>query len=69
MKSQLIGKDPDAGKDWRQKEERVAEEVMLRQQHPLNGHDFEQTPGNSGGEGSPGCSPWGLRELDKPVTE
>ena len=28
--SQLIGKDPDAGKDWRQKEEGVAEDEMVR---------------------------------------
>ena len=30
MKSQLIEKDPDAGKDWRQKEKRVAEDEMMR---------------------------------------
>ena len=30
MKSQLIGKDPDAGKDWRQKEKGVAEDEMVR---------------------------------------
>ena len=29
-KEQLIGKDPDAGKDWRQKEKRVAEDEMAR---------------------------------------
>ena len=29
-KSQLVGKDPDAGKDWRQKEKRVAEDEMVR---------------------------------------
>ena len=37
MKSQLIGKDPDAGKDWKQKK-RVAEDEMVKQQHQLNGH-------------------------------
>ena len=30
VKSQLIGKDPDAGKDWRQQEKRVAEDEMVR---------------------------------------
>ena len=46
-KSRLIGKGPDAGKDWTQKEKRAAEDEMVRQHHPLNGHEFEQTPGNS----------------------
>ena len=70
VKSQLIGKDPDAGKNWRQKEKRVAEDEMIRYYLPFNGHDFEQTPGNSGGEKSlVCCSPWGLKELDKTATE
>ena len=30
VKSQLIGNDPDAGKDWRQKEKRVTEDEMVR---------------------------------------
>ena len=41
MKSQLIGKDPDPGKDSGQ-EKRVAEE-MVEWHHQLNGHEFEQT--------------------------
>ena len=44
VKSQLIGKDPDAGKDWRQ-EEGAVEDEMVRESHPLNGHEFEQTLG------------------------
>ena len=48
-KSWLIGKDPDAGKDWRQKEEGAKEDEMVRQHPWLNGHEFEQTPGDSGG--------------------
>ena len=47
-KSQLIGKDPDAGKDWRQKEKGAAEDEMVREHHRLNGQEFEQTPGDSG---------------------
>ena len=42
VKSQLIGKDPDAGKDWGQ-EKRVAEDKMGRWHQWLNGHDFEET--------------------------
>ena len=48
-KSWLIGKAdssfPDAGKDWRQKGEGVAEDEMVRWHHRFNGHEFEQTPG------------------------
>ena len=51
-KSQLTGKDPDAGKDWRQKEKRAAEDEMVRWHHWLNSHEFEQTPGDSEGKGS-----------------
>ena len=40
MKSHLIGKDPDAGKDGRPKEERVAEDEMGGWDHQLNGHEF-----------------------------
>ena len=41
VKSWLIRKDPDAGKDWRQKEKRVAEEETVRKHYRLNGHEFE----------------------------
>ena len=65
VKSWLTGKDPDAGKDWRQKEKRAAEDEMVRQHHWLNGHEFEQTPGDSEGQGALECfSPWGHKELD-----
>ena len=52
MKNQLTGKDPDAGKDWRLEEEGEIEGEMLEWHHRLNGHEFEQTPGNSEGQGS-----------------
>ena len=45
LKSRLIGKHPDAGENWRQKEKRVAEDQMVGWHHRLNGHEFEQTPG------------------------
>ena len=65
VKSCLIGKDPDAGKDWRQEEKGVTEDEMVRWHHWLNGHEFEQTPGDSKGQGSlVCCSPWGHKELD-----
>ena len=47
---QFIGKDPDAGKDGGQEENMVAEDEMVRWYHGLDGHEFEQTPGDSGGE-------------------
>ena len=48
-KSWLIGKDPDAGKDGRQEENGVIEDEMVGWHHWLNGHDFEQTPGDKEG--------------------
>ena len=66
VKNRFTGKDPDAGKDWRQKEEGVAEDEMIRWHHWLNGHEFEQTPGESGGQGSlVCCSPWGCKQSDR----
>ena len=40
-KNQLIGKDPDAGKDWRQEEKGITEDEMVAWHHQLNGHEFE----------------------------
>ena len=42
-KSRLVGKDPDAGKDWRQKEKGMTEDEMVGWHHLLNGHEFEET--------------------------
>ena len=41
VKSQLIGKDPDAGKDWRQEEKGTTEDEMAAWYHQLNGREFE----------------------------
>ena len=58
IKSQLTGKDPDAGKDWGQKKK----DEMVGWHHQLNGHEFEQTLGDGEGQGSLACcGPWGLR--------
>ena len=56
--SWLIGKDPDPGKDWKQKEKQEAEDEMVRGYHWLNGHEFGQTPGDSGQGSLACCSPW-----------
>ena len=55
LKIRLIGKDPDAGKDWRQEEKVVTEEKMVGWHHWHNGHEFEQTPGYSEGQGRLEC--------------
>ena len=65
VKNWLIGKDPDAGKDWRREEKGRTENGMVAWHHWLNGHEFEQTPGDSKGQVSlVCCSPWGNKELD-----
>ena len=61
--SQLIGKDPDAGKDWRQKEKWTTEE-MIGWHHWCNGHQLGQTLGDDEGQGRLACSPWGCEESD-----
>ena len=65
VKSQPIGKDPDAGKDWGQEEKGVIEDEMVGWHHWLSGHEFEQTLGDSEGQGSLArCSLWGGKESD-----
>ena len=66
VKSWLIGKEPDAGKDWGQEEKRATEDEMVRWHHWLNGHESEQTLGDSEGLGSLACySSWGPKESDR----
>ena len=65
VKNWLIGKDPDAGKDWRQKEKGKTEDEMVGWHHCLNGHEFKQAPGDGKGQGSlVCCSPGGRKESD-----
>ena len=45
VKNGLIGKDPDAGKDWRQEEKEMTEDEMVGCHHWLDGHEFESAPG------------------------
>ena len=64
-KSWLIGKDLDAGQDWGQEEKGAAEDEMVGRHRWLSGHEFEQTLGDSEGQGSlVCCSPWSCKELD-----
>ena len=65
VKTWLIGKDPDAGKDWRQEEKGTAEDEMVGWHHRLNGHEFEQAWGVGDGQGGLACcSPWDHKESD-----
>ena len=64
-KSGLIGKDLNAGKDWRQEEKGMTEDEMVGWHHRLNGHEFEQALGDSEGQESWACcSSWGRKESD-----
>ena len=64
-KSWLIWKDPDAGKDWRQKEKEMTEDGMAGWHHRLDGHEFEWTLGVGDGQGGQACcDSWGRKELD-----
>ena len=68
VKTWLIGKDPDAGKDWRREEKGMTEDEMVGWHHRLDEHEFEQAPGIGDGQGGLACcSPWGCKELE--VTE
>ena len=64
-KNWLIGKDTDAGKDWRQKGKETTEDEIVGWYHQLDGDEFEQPPGVGDGQGSLGCcNPWGRKESD-----
>ena len=64
-KSWLIGKDPDAGKDWGQEKKGATDDEMAAWHHRLSGHELELNLGDSKGQGSLACcSPWGCKELD-----
>ena len=60
VKNWLIGKGPDAGKDWRQEEKGTTEDEMVWWHHQVNRPEFEQALGVGDGQGSlVCCSPWG----------
>ena len=61
-KSRLTGKDSDAGRDWGQEEKGMTEDEMAGWHNQLDGHEFEQAPGDDKGQGSLACcSPWSHR--------
>ena len=64
MQSWLIGKDPDARKDWGQEEKGATEDEMVGWHHWLDGHESEQTLGDKEGQGSQKCyNSWGRKEM------
>ena len=65
VKSWLIGKDSDAGRDWGQKEKGMTEDEMAGWHHRLNGHEFEWTSGVGDGQGGLACcGSLGCKESD-----
>ena len=60
-----IGKDPETKKHWRQEEKGTTEDKMFGLHHQLNGHEFEQAPGDGEGQERLACySPWGRKQSD-----
>ena len=65
VKSWLIWKDPDAGKDWGQEERGMTEDELVGWHHQLNGHGFGWTLGVGDGQGGlVCCGSWGRKESD-----
>ena len=65
-KTWRIGKDPDAGKDWRQEEKGTTEDETLGWHNWLNGHEFDQALGVDDGQGSLACCrPWSHKQYNK----
>ena len=65
VKSWLIGKDSDAGRDWEQEEKGTPEDEMAGWHHWLDGHEFGWTPGVGDGKGGlTCCNSWGRKEPD-----
>ena len=65
VKSRLTGKDSDTMKDCWQEKKEAAKDEMVGWHHQHNGHEFEQTPGDSEGQENLSCCiPWGCKELD-----
>ena len=65
VKNRPTGKDPDAGKDWRQVKKVTTEDEMVGCHHQFDRHAFEQAPGVGDEQGGLACcSPWGHEKLD-----
>ena len=66
MKSCLIGKDPDVGRNWGQEEKGTTVDEMAGWHYQVDGHEFERTPGVGDGQGGLACcNSWGLKESDR----
>ena len=64
-KCQFTGKDSDTGKGRKQEKGTIEKKWLDGWYHQLNGHEFEQAPKNSEGQGILSCcSPWDCKELD-----
>ena len=65
VKSWLIGKDSDAGRDWGQEAKGTTEDETVGWHHRLDGREFEWTPGDGDGQGGLACcDSWGGKESD-----
>ena len=65
VKSWLIGKDSDAGRDWGQQEKRTTEDEMAEWHHQLDECESKWTPGEGDGQGGLVCrDSWGCKESD-----
>ena len=65
VKNWLLGKDPDARKDWRREEKGTTQDEMVGWHHWLDGHEFVQALGVGDGQRSlTYCSPWGCKDSD-----
>ena len=65
VKSWLIGKDSDAGRDWGQEEKGTTEDEVAGWHHWLDGCEFEWTPGDGDGQGGLACcDSWDRKESD-----
>ena len=62
VKSWLIGKEPDAGRDWEHEDKGTTEDGMTGWHHWLDGHEFEWTPLVGDGEGGLVCSIYGVKK-------
>ena len=66
VKNWLLGKDSDAGKDWKREEKGMIEDEMVAWHHWLDEHMFEEALGVGDGQGGLACcGSWGLEESDK----
>ena len=64
-KSWLIGRDPDADRDWEQEDKGTTEDEMVGWHHRLDGREFGWIPGVGDGQGGLACcDSWGCKESD-----